>query len=504
MSLRRASLFRLQLSFLALMCSAVITAATVHYVDLNNASPVSPFTDWSTAATNIQDAIDAAVDGDLVLVTNGVYATGGRVVYGSLTNRVVVNKALTLQSVNGPADTIIQGYAMPSGGIGNSAIRCVYLTNNALLIGFMLTNGATRGSGDSTTEQSGGGVWCESNSCIVSNCIVTFNRSWVHGGGVYRGTVNRSLLTLNIVAFSGAGAADSSVLNDCTIASNFATSGAGGVVNATCNGCLVISNTAGFSSGGGGGGGGPGGASGGILKNCTFVGNHGTEGGVGRNASGYNCIIYYNDGSLVPSQMNISGGQFNFCCTTPAPVSPGSSMNFSTPPAFVNPSAGDFHLQSTSPCINSGRNGFASGSTDLDGNPRIVGLSVDVGLYEFQAPTSVLSYNWAQGYGYPVDGSADFLDPDGDGLNNWQEWMAGTSPTSAASVLKIVSIKKDPTGLRVSWQAGFSIMPYFLERSTNLAARPAFTEIKTNIFDFLFTDTTATNGGPYYYRVGVR
>ena len=141
-----------------------VSAATL-YVNPASLGSIAPYTNWLTAATNIQAAVDAAAEGDLVLVTNGIYASGGRIVSGLQTNRVVIDKAITVQSVNGAAATILRG---------GTQMRCAYLASNAVLSGFTITNGHARTTGNLITEQSGGGIWCEIGATIDS-CLVVSN-----------------------------------------------------------------------------------------------------------------------------------------------------------------------------------------------------------------------------------------------------------------------------------------------------------------------------------------
>src|SRR5438105_616955 len=117
--------------------------ASVVYVSLSSNDPLPPYSSWETAATNIQDAVDAATPGDLVLVTNGVYNTRGRTGAGTpaggvTTNRVLLGKSITLQSCNGPSVTSIEGSHT---GISEHYVRCVcFVTNNVFVTGFTLTN----------------------------------------------------------------------------------------------------------------------------------------------------------------------------------------------------------------------------------------------------------------------------------------------------------------------------------------------------------------------------
>lgn len=180
--------------------------------------------------------------------------------------------------------------------------------------------------------------------------------------------------------------------------------------------------------------------------------------------------------------------------------------NITNAPLLVDAAARNFRLQSNSPCINDGQNAGASAGPDLDGNPRLVGATVDIGAYEFQLPQSTLSYAWLQQYGLPTDGSADLADSDGDGYNNWQEWRAWTDPTSSVSALRFLAPLISTNGVLVPWQS-VSGKNYFLERSTNLAADPAFLPFASNIVGqagvTLFADTNAVGVGPLFYRVGV-
>ncbi|HEX4264700.1 MAG TPA: choice-of-anchor Q domain-containing protein [Verrucomicrobiae bacterium] len=550
--------------------------SATHFVNPSNSTPVSPYTDWSTAATNIQDAVNVASAGETVLVTNGMFNTGVQLASDGTQNRLTLTNSIIVTSVNGSTNTTIDG--------GN-VTRCVFLTNGARIDGFTLTHG---------TAGFGGGAFCASTNEVISDCQLLNNlANGGQGGGVYGGIVTNCMLSGNTATGPptvniGGGAASQSFLINCSLVNNKTPGGVvgfggaarfctlincvinnnsvdqingdgGGVANSTAYHCTFSGNRAEYGGAAdntrlynctiSGNSGSPGGGTsscelyscivsgntyGGCwrstLYNCILTGNQGGDGGGAYQSYLYNCTVTGNsavygggvDSCIVMNSIvynnttswmgpNYYATQFdgpmtlNYCCTAPLPTT--GVGNISVDPLFVNAGSGDIHLQSGSLCINSGYNTYVNTNVDYDNNPRIRGGTVDIGAYEFQTPSSGLSYAWAQEHGLPTDGSADSQDPDRDGMNNWQEWIAGTDPFNVASVLRIAAISNNPPGLQITWQS-VSGKTYYLQRATNLSIQPAFSSIRSNITgqatNTSVNDSTATDQGPYFYRVGVQ
>jgi len=179
--------------------------------------------------------------------------------------------------------------------------------------------------------------------------------------------------------------------------------------------------------------------------------------------------------------------------------------NITNAPLFVDLAQGNLRLQSNSPCINAGNNAYFTNSTDLDGNSRIVGGTVDVGAYECQSPVLLDFYSWMESYGLSTAAAAVYADSDNDRASNWLEWLAGTNPTNAASVLVLAMPVVEADRVTLTW-ASVTNRTYYVERSADLSGQAAFSLVGTNIAGLAgstsYADTNAPVAVPAYYRVG--
>jgi hypothetical protein len=265
------------------------------------------------------------------------------------------------------------------------------------LDGFVVTHGKA---------QYGGGLHLSRSSPRVANCTITANTATSRGGGLY------------------AGDSAAPVIADCAITGNTGTPYGGGLCSwsaaPTIARCTLISNTA--SIGGGAysysstptiancafacnraqQGAGLTVSSSGTILNNSIAGNIASSSGGGlvlagtptavNNIVAFNSSGVYKSGTGTPTFNNncvFGNTTYNYSGLTDPT---GTNGNLSANPLFVqNPdpntpgATGDLHLQVASPCINTGNNADAWGTTDLDGFARLVGPAVDMGAYEFGA-----------------------------------------------------------------------------------------------------------------------
>jgi hypothetical protein len=117
------------------------------------------------------------------------------------------------------------------------------------------------------------------------------------------------------------------------------------------------------------------------------------------------------------------------------------------------------------------------------------------------APTSWL-YFAINGLPFPP-----IVDSDGDGMPDWAEYVAGTDPADARSVLEVVSVSRPLTGAVITWQS-VTNRTYYVQRSSDLTVVPGFSTVQSNLVGQAGTttcvDATATNSARYFYRVGVQ
>ena len=125
--------------------------------------------------STIQAGIDAAEDGDTVLVADGIYRGDGNV------NIDFKGKQITVKSENGPEETIIdcQSISNTRGFIFQNEE-----TNDVVLEGFTITKANHEGRG---------GIYCTNSAPTIKNCFILSNR-----GGIYCYAANPSIIDSKI------------------------------------------------------------------------------------------------------------------------------------------------------------------------------------------------------------------------------------------------------------------------------------------------------------------
>lgn len=274
----------------------------------------------------IQEALDSAVDGDVVLVADGLYRGDGN------RDLTMKGKAIRLRSANGPRNCIIdcQGRA--------SDRHCGILFNskegpNSIVEGFSITHGCLEA------------ISCLESSPVIADCVLFGNERAVYCSGGATTLVNcLAVGNAREGALSTVVIVDGSLgIYNCTIASNTSGHYTAGILNA---GALTLANSI-------------------VWGNRDRTGS-GRAAQV-RDYPDATSHLYYN------------------CIQGWSAADPNGVGNFSSDPRFVDPLDGDFHLNGDSPCIGAGdpNGAYLEIVADFEGDWRRPGKRVDLGADHF-------------------------------------------------------------------------------------------------------------------------
>jgi parallel beta-helix repeat protein len=369
--------------------------ATTRYVDAASPAPQAPYTNWASASTNIQVAIDISNLDDQILVAPGQYKLSGTPVIIPQYKRVYL---MSTQS----RGAVIDAQRLSRG--------VTIFGTNSILEGFTIRNGAVGGYG--------GGVEL-GRAAIVRDCLIESNRAYGAGGVMFDegGLVENCTIRNNLATYFGGGVIfynySPGTVKNCEIYDNIASNTAGGVEfqgGGNVINCRIYGNRAVVAEGGGayieglgtimnslvygniasnyGGGIYAAGSGGGRIIQSTVVSNtSGARGGgvyAGFQVSCWNSIVYYNTASTNPNLYLDDQATASNCCVIPSP----SASNFTNDPWFVNAASKDFRLKAGSPCVDAGCTNYAP-LYDFEGRPRPVDGNLsgtaqyDVGAYEY-------------------------------------------------------------------------------------------------------------------------
>lgn len=397
--------------FLCLMIVACVFAGTVP-VNLS-ASPgtITVPGDYPT----IQAAIDAASDGDTIIVGDGIYTGVGNKEIQWDANV----KHLTIRSENGAENCIID-----LEDEGRAFILQSGQDNTDIIDGFTIRNGHALSLPPNLIG--GGVIHISYVSPIIQNCIITDNWVQSDGGGIlclYGATpiIRNNIIKNNIARHTGGGVHTyqaAPIIENNIISGNYAMAcyGGGGIacLQATPEtrivGNLIKDNKAthhdlindlwvpGY-------GGGIICMNSGVLIACNTLVNNTTSNGTDLGQGGgirvggrpvpmiIDCILWNNEAQEEHKELSRSSPIFELDITYSDieggldGVVPGwEATNIDLDPMFVDGDSSDYRLSAGSPCIDTGgpdTSGLYLPSLDLACNPRITNTVVDMGAYEY-------------------------------------------------------------------------------------------------------------------------